>query len=43
MEVFDYNPNAPWNQSEEENECYYCGEPCERMYCSNDCKNADIL
>ena len=25
-----------------ENECLYCGEPTERLYCSNNCKLAEI-
>lgn len=23
-----------------ENECAYCGEPCEKRYCNRDCKKA---
>jgi len=23
-----------------ENECRFCGEPCEKTYCSNECKKA---
>ena len=23
-----------------ENECVYCGEPCDKTYCNNDCKKA---
>ena len=26
-----------------ENECLYCGVPCSNMYCSKNCKNADLL
>lgn len=28
---------------EPENECSYCGVPCEKTYCSKDCKKADYL
>lgn len=37
----EQDPNAPWN-NEEENTCNYCGEPCERSYCNDDCKRADV-
>ena len=23
-----------------ENECSYCGDPCEKSYCSNECRRA---
>lgn len=32
-----------WKQQskdEPENECYYCGEHCEKNYCDNNCKKA---
>jgi hypothetical protein len=36
-----------WKQqeppSELENNCAYCGEPCEVRYCSRECKKADEL
>ena len=29
-----------WNNppEEKENECAYCGDPCDGRYCSNDCR-----
>lgn len=35
MEIFDLDPNAPWN-NEEENECE-CGKPCNEEFCSEEC------
>lgn len=35
------DPNAPWNNEEEET-CLYCGIPCNGMYCSDDHKKADL-
>lgn len=35
------DPNAPWN-NEEENLCYFCGNPCDRLYCDDRCKKADL-
>ena len=36
-----------WKQqeppSELENDCAYCGEPCDGRYCSRECKKADEL
>ena len=28
---------------EKTNECHYCGVPCEKTYCSNDCKKSDLV
>ena len=39
-EVFDLDPNAPWN-NEEENECSFCGEISSGEFCSKDCEKAD--
>lgn len=25
-----------------ENECLFCGAPCDETYCSNECKKMDI-
>ena len=32
-----YNNERP----QEENECAFCGEPCEARYCDNNCKKGD--
>lgn len=40
-EVFDQDPNAPWNNEEKENECSFCREPSEGSFCSRDCERAD--
>ena len=37
----EHDPRAPWN-IEKENECNFCGNPCEKTYCSKDCKRADL-
>ena len=37
MEWYDFlNPNEY-----PENECRYCGEPCEKAYCDKQCERAD--
>jgi len=36
----EFDPNAPWN-NEYEDECAFCGEPCNGTYCSDDCERAD--
>ena len=28
---------------EKQNECLYCGIPCNGMYCSDECKKSDLL
>jgi len=35
MEYYDYQNEYP------ENECRYCGEPCENSYCDKQCERAD--
>lgn len=35
MEYYDYQNEHP------ENECRYCGEPCEKTYCDKQCERAD--
>ena len=35
MEYYDYQNEYP------ENECRYCGEPCEKTYCDKQCERAD--
>lgn len=35
----DWKLHTPEND-EQENECAYCGEPCDRTYCSSECKKA---
>ena len=35
MEWYDYQNEYP------ENECRYCGEPCEKTYCNKQCERAD--
>lgn len=37
------DPNAPYNQPEEQNFCAICDEPCEGSYCSYKCFEADML
>jgi hypothetical protein len=37
MEWYDFlNPNE-----QPENECVFCGEPCEKSYCDKQCERAD--
>ena len=36
-----WKTEAPDNE-EKPNKCYYCGEPCNDMYCSRSCKKADV-
>jgi len=36
------DPNAPWNQEEQENECSYCGEPCGKDFCNKECYIAEL-
>jgi len=35
MEYYDYQNEYP------ENECRFCGEPCEKTYCNKQCERAD--
>jgi hypothetical protein len=35
MEYYDYQNEYP------ENECRFCGEPCEKSYCDKQCERAD--
>lgn len=37
-EVFDQDPNAPWN-NEQEDECGFCGNPCDGEFCSSNCES----
>ena len=38
------DPNAPWNEKDQEFECRMCGEPMDtdKHYCSTSCFNADM-
>ena len=37
------DPNAPWNQPDNDNECMFCGEPTDNVYyCSKNCEKADM-
>jgi hypothetical protein len=39
MENYDnYKLETP--PEELENECFYCGEPCDKNYCDKNCKKA---
>lgn len=42
-EVFDRNPNAPWNNEEEPRECRFCRNGTGDEYCSSECERFDIL
>jgi hypothetical protein len=35
MEWYDYQNEYP------ENQCRFCGEPCEKTYCNKQCERAD--
>ena len=41
MTYDDWKTQSPYD-NEEENECLFCGVPCDGMYCSDDHKKADI-
>lgn len=42
-EIFDLDPLAPWNSLYEDRLCGYCDNPTDgSMYCSKDCKRADL-
>lgn len=38
MNYDNWKQQAP--PEELQNECAYCGEPCEKRYCDNECKKA---
>lgn len=37
-----YDEIDPIGEDMNDGECLYCSIPCQGMYCSTDCKNADL-
>lgn len=37
----EFDPRAPYNEVETNNNCAYCGEESEGYYCSRACEKAD--
>ncbi len=42
MREYENHPNDPRNEIDKENNCSYCGEPCEKIFCSKECYLAEI-
>lgn len=42
LDPWDYYPHNPVNHKELENKCSYCGEPCEKHFCSKSCQIAEL-
>lgn len=42
MANYDSWKTATPYENEKDNECLYCGNPCDGMYCSKGCKRADL-
>lgn len=42
MTYDEYKTQTP-DEDYVENECGFCGTPCQKAFCSDDCKRADIL
>lgn len=36
----EHHPNAPYNETESNKKCLYCGENVEYMFCDEDCEKA---
>jgi len=39
----EHNPQAPWNEEDKNNNCYFCGEPISgKYYCNKICEKSDM-
>lgn len=38
----EFDPSAPWNEEDLDNNCGYCGEPTDGYYCDKNCEKADM-
>ena len=37
-----YDEIDPIGEGKDENNCGYCGDPCDGSYCNDNCKRADL-